>query len=269
MKKVLVLGDQITDIYRHFTATRICPEAPVQVLTKTKEKYSTSGGAGLVVAQLVELFNNPSAVTFWSGSHSEKERIFADGQLLLRIDEDAINPVVPAWIFDVNFHGYDAIVVSDYDKGAFIEPTARWVILKANELNIPVFVDAKKNWEWYKGAFAAFPNRKEAERLRKTNPQPGADRYIKNWIVKNDSDGCEVNGVHIPTNSHAVRDCTGAGDVFLAAFVYKYITRLINFREQYNLEEAARFANKVAGISVEHVGTHAVTQKELDKHTDL
>lgn len=256
MKKVLVLGDQITDIYRHFTATRICPEAPVQVLTKTKEEYSTSGGAGLVVAQLVELFNDPSAVTFWSGSHSEKERIFADGQLLLRIDEDAINPVVPAWIFDVDFKGYDAIVISDYDKGAFIEPTARYIILKTKELGIPVFVDAKKNWSWYRGAFAMFPNDRESS--------AGVNKYAKHIIHKLGPEGCKVDGVHIPTNPRAVRDCTGAGDCFLAAFVWKYLQDL-KFQDDWGLQECARFANKVAGVSVEKVGTYIVTKDDVEQ----
>jgi len=35
------------------------------------------------------------------------------------------------------------------------------------------------------------------------------------------------------------------------------------------LHSCARFANKVAGISVEYVGTHIVTQKELDERLDL
>lgn len=262
MKKVLVLGDQITDIYRHFTATRICPEGPVPVLAKLKkdhEPYSSSGGAGLVVAQLVELFNDCRSVVFCPGSFSEKERIFADDRLMLRIDEDSQNPIDPDYLFTIDLRGYDAIVVSDYDKGAFIEPTANWLIRKADDLNIPVFVDAKKNWSWYRGAFAMFPNDRESS--------AGINAYAKHIIHKLGPEGCKVDGVHIPTNNHAVRDVTGAGDVFLAAFVYEYLNWPHDF-EKSKLERAARFANKVAGISVEHVGTHIVTREELDKHTD-
>lgn len=268
MKKVLVLGDQITDTYRHFTATRICPEGPVPVLTKTQEKYATSGGAGLVVAQLTELFGDNHVVTFIPGSHSEKERIFADDRLMLRIDSDSEYQIVPAYIFDHKLDGYDAIIVSDYDKGAFIEPTAQYLMLKAAKTKTPVFVDAKKNWLWYSGAFAAFPNRSEAERLKKENPEPHADRYMAHWIVKNGPEGCKVDGVHIPTKNHAVRDVTGAGDCFLAAFVYEYLN-WSGRTEKDRLLIAARFANKVAGISVEYVGTHIVTQKELDERSDL
>jgi len=260
--KVLVLGDQITDTYRHFTATRLCPEGPVPVLTKTKETYATSGGAGLVVAQLVELFNDCRAVTFIPGSHSVKERIFADDRLMLRIDSDSENPIVPAYIFGHSLEGYDAIVVSDYDKGAFIEPTANYLILKAAELKTPVFVDAKKNWKWYDGCFAAFPNEKELM----------DDSLLgHNVIRKMGEKGCYVNGVHIPTKERAVRDVTGAGDCFIAAFVYEYLrmAREHPNAPQATLFNAARFANKVAGISVEHVGTHVVTWKELDSEPDL
>lgn len=262
MKKVLVLGDQITDVYRHFMATRICPEGPVPVLTKTQEKYATSGGAGLVVAQLTELFGDNRVVTFIPGSHSEKERIFADDRLMLRIDSDSEYPIVPAYIFDHKLDGYDAIIVSDYDKGAFIEPTAQYLMLKAAETKTPVFVDAKKNWHWYRGSFAMFPNDRESS--------AGINAYARHVIHKLGPEGCNVDGVHIPTKNHAVRDVTGAGDCFLAAFVYEYLMSNDNPEaETQLLHSCARFANKVAGTSVEYVGTHVVTQKELDERSDL
>lgn len=255
MKRVLVLGDNICDVYRHHTATRISPEAPVPVLVKTQETYSTSGGAGLVADQLIELLGS-DRVVYVPGSHSVKERIFADDRLMLRIDSDSENPIVPAYIFGHSLEGYDAIVISDYDKGALIEPTAKYVILKAKEFNTPVFVDAKKNWKWYEGCFAAFPNEKELL----------DDSLLGHDVIRKlGPNGCSINGVHIPTKERKVRDCTGAGDCFLAAFVAQWL-KYPNAQDR--LRIAACHANDVAGISVEYVGTHVVTKKELDERPD-
>ncbi|HEY4644590.1 MAG TPA: PfkB family carbohydrate kinase, partial [Bacteroidota bacterium] len=51
----------------------------------------------------------------------------------------------------------------------------------------------------------------------------------------------------LPPIVSSVVDPTGSGDVFGAAFSYRY------FRDRDTLA-AARFANEVAGISVEHIG---------------
>jgi len=260
--KVLVLGDMIHDLYRHFTASRLCPEGPVPVLVDEK-KWNTPGGAGLVAAQLTELIGDNRNVMLLTGSYSQKERIFADDRLMIRMDSDsektACTPEIYLDAIEVQFAEFkpDAIIVSDYGKGSFNQQLGEWLIRRTIDLNIPVFVDAKNNFEWYIGAFAAFPNEKETA--------PFA--YFKNVIYKLGANGCNVEGVHIPTKKHAVRDVTGAGDVFLAAFVYEYLMSNDDpAQEKELLRSCARFANKVAGISVEYVGTHVVTKKEIDEN---
>jgi bifunctional ADP-heptose synthase (sugar kinase/adenylyltransferase) len=271
MKRVLVLGDSIRDIYRHFTATRLCPEGPVPVLVEDGGWDCRAGGADLVAHQLTELFEDPSVPILCTGSYSEKERLMADDRLMLRIDRDSVgisNPELYLASIETQLREtkFDAIIVSDYDKGAFEEPLANWLVRRADDFNTPVFVDAKKNWHWYRGSFTMFPNDRENS--------AGINKYARHIIHKLGPGGCKVDGVHIPTKNHAVRDVTGAGDVFLAAFVYKMIelglpgNSSVLLPEQPILEIAARFANKVAGISVEYVGTHCVTKEELDKHSD-
>jgi D-beta-D-heptose 7-phosphate kinase/D-beta-D-heptose 1-phosphate adenosyltransferase len=266
--KVLVLGDMIHDVYRHFTASRLCPEGPVPVLVGEK-KYSSSGGAGLVTAQLVELMGDSSSVILLTGSYSQKERVFADDRLMLRMDSDSeqvVGSVLYQEAIEIQLRESkpDAVIVSDYDKGSFTYELGHWLIKKTDELGIPVFVDAKKNWFFFCGCFAMFPN--------KTEKESSYEFVTKHVIQKLGADGCEVDGVHIPTKKHAVRDVTGAGDVFLAAFVYEFLSNRPCFTEpideglqQFGFEKCARFANKVAGISVEYVGTHIVTREELDK----
>jgi bifunctional ADP-heptose synthase (sugar kinase/adenylyltransferase) len=253
--KCLVLGDLIIDKYRMCTATRLCPEAPAIVLVEQKT-FESAGGAGLVVAQLNELLGSEH-VHFLYGGESEKERIFADGHLITRIDRDSIRKSDSNAALQILNLGYqiDSIVISDYGKGALTEELAKKVVHKANELNIPVFVDAKNNFSWYAGSFAAFPNEKEFADCKQFN----------HVVQKFGANGAWIDGVHIPTNPHAVRDTTGAGDCFLAAFVYKYLSTSVHFRNaQFDLEDCVRFANKVAGISVEYIGTHTVSKEELD-----
>jgi bifunctional ADP-heptose synthase (sugar kinase/adenylyltransferase) len=266
MPKVLVLGDLITDKYRMCTATRLCPEGPVPVMVEQTAKLS-GGGAGLVVRQLDELMGVENV--FWMyGSESVKERIFADDRLMLRIDRDS------TWVISgdeyklgifahLGQNKFDAVIVSDYNKGAFTYDLGHWLVHKVNELGIPLFVDAKNTWSSYCGAFAMFPNKDEAK-----------DTYefvAKHSIQKLGAEGCRVDGVDFPqSRPHAVRDVTGAGDVFLAAFVAQYLnlpfwagTAVPRYSEEGRLRNAALFANKVAGISVEHIGTHVVTKEEI------
>lgn len=248
MSRVLVLGDNICDIYEFHKATRLCPEAPVPVLVQNGETRLTDGGAGLVASQLTQL---GVETRFLPGSLSNKTRIFADDRLMLRVDDDSfdITPKYQELIAMALTQPFDAIIVSDYDKGAFTRELAAWLIRESNHKNIPVFVDAKNTWNYYSGCFAVFPNKAES--------QDGLNFIAEHVIQKLGADGCRVDGEHIPTaRPHAVRDVTGAGDCFIAAFVYEWLTSL-------DLRCSAFFANKVAGMSVEYVGTHVVTRAEL------
>jgi len=249
VSNVLLFGDLIVDEYRHFTATRICPEAPALILKSTKDTYSTSGGAGLVDAQLTALGVN---VLFIPITISRKERIFSDDRLMLRIDTDAnFVPTDLEWP-DPGVNKFDAMVISDYGKGTAKHSES--LMEYAEKANLPVFVDAKNNWLDYSGAYAAFPNEKEF-----------ATFNFKHVIQKLGAKGCLVDGVPVPQNHpHAVMDVSGAGDIFMAAFVHWWLLTP-NVDSNTRLIRSAEFANHVAGISVEYVGTKVVSLNELDK----
>jgi D-beta-D-heptose 7-phosphate kinase/D-beta-D-heptose 1-phosphate adenosyltransferase len=76
--------------------------------------------------------------------------------------------------------------------------------------------------------------------------------------------GCfAYNGIlglskHIPAEPRTVVDVTGAGDVFMAA--------LVQFMEngKVTLFAAAELANKLAGISVGHMGTYVLTKEDIE-----
>lgn len=256
--KAIVCGDRIVDQYKTFTATRICPEAPVPVLVPTKPIYESAGGAGLVSEQLkafrVETF-------LYGGSISRKERIFADDQLICRCDYDSLQvfpDVVEKSVIGHLWSNKDIglIIISDYGKGAFTPESAKKIMKAAKKAGVPVFVDAKRNWKWYPSAFAFFPNKFEHEELWEAySISP------KHTVRKVGAEGCIVDGEKIAGNKVEVKDSTGAGDVFLAAFAAKFLKQWPPVHKDsigMILQTCARFANTVAAESVRHLGTHVV-----------
>jgi len=248
--KILILGDGIVDYYQFCHATRLCPEAPCPVLVCDKE-YATAGGAGLVDAQLVELQAN---CIYVPGSHSRKFRVFAGSHLICRIDDDAKTSTLPE---DMSLLDWaDAIVVSDYGKGA-VTPALAEKIIKTDK---PVFVDAKNHWRWYAWpTVTVFPNEHEVI---------GCVDDYKRIVWKRGAKGCEMWSVNIldkiaiPATVSEVVDVTGAGDTFMASFVWGWTLQLPP-------EDCLRLANALAGEACKHLGTYVVprqfAQAELDR----
>jgi bifunctional ADP-heptose synthase (sugar kinase/adenylyltransferase) len=239
--RLLVLGDFIQDLYTFCRATRICPEAPVPVIVRESSRNS-DGGAGLVYGQLKEL---GADVEFRYGSWSHKERIFAGNHLICRIDRDGyLNELE-------NFDParFDAFVIADYGKGAMTPALAHQIV----ETDLPCFVDAKHHWHWYSGRnVTIFPN--EHECLDET--------FRAHQVVRKlGKNGCEHFNLHLPAAATEVVDVTGAGDIFMAGFVY---TWALDFKP----ESCLRFANAIAGESCRHVGTYVVPRAFAQAYLD-
>ena len=241
---ILCVGDYIEDIYTFGTATRICPEGPVPVIVPEESRVS-AGGAGLVVKQLQEL----GAVTdCWFGSKSRKTRIFAGSHLVCRLDEDRL-PYEPLDFPDEILRQCECVVVSDYGKGGIFEEIAEEIV----KISKPLFVDAKHHWHWYGAANTTwFPNEQEcsdAEAARGAlDLWPGNIQIVQKLGAR----GCKWNDCEIPATVSDVVDTTGAGDIFLAAFVYA------NMCERFIPSDCLRFANILAGESCRHRGTFVV-----------
>ena len=251
--KILVIGDYISDVYTFGTATRLCPEAPVPVLSyKGTYDKSTDGGAGLVLNQLRELGANCEAAF---GSWSTKHRIFAGNQLVCRLDCDTHDEMPLSFNqsseFDpagLGINQWDAFVVSDYGKGAMTRELARQIVRTGK----PCFVDAKHHWDWYEGHNStAFPNEYEdAPNYPKVAKKLGAQgaRLIESY--KQFSEPL----LEIRATVSEVVDVTGAGDIFMASFVYAWSIQL-------PVEDCLRFANELAGESCRHRGTYVVPRE--------
>jgi len=245
MSKILCVGDYIEDFYVFGTATRLCPEAPVPVVVPHIER-TTAGGVGLVANQLREL---GAEVYEWRGSFSRKERTFCGSHLVSRVDRDALGYMTEPFS-ERMLELCDAVVVSDYSKGAMTEELAEKIVVSGK----PMFVDAKHHWEWYSRSWRfmpakilyMFPNEAEMENIPLSDVQNG------NVVEKLGARGCKLGDFEIPATVSEVVDVTGAGDIFIAAFVFGITS--CNLKATGSLQ----FANELAGESCRHRGTFVV-----------
>jgi bifunctional ADP-heptose synthase (sugar kinase/adenylyltransferase) len=256
---VVVLGDYIEDRYVFGESTRLCPEAPVPVLVPQRERV-TAGGAGLVANQLIEL---GACVPFpWFGSYSEKTRYFAGSHLIARIDRDSLNTKTIEPLNPQLLEIAEAFVISDYGKGAMTRELAQKIISTGK----PCFVDSKNNWGWYQGAII-FPNEHEVERAENMFVEGKTAKFFPAVVRKLGAHGAayrsaakDERGIpiefYMPATTGDVVDVTGAGDVFIASFVFA-----ATMQPPLPPEGCLEFATTMAGRSCQFLGTHVVDRE--------
>ena len=239
--KVLLIGDSCIDKYVYGEVKRLNPEAPVPVLNYTRST-STEGMAYNVFNNLdafgveVDMITNEETITKTRYIHEKSN------QQILRVDEES---EVEELEYEFEDNGYDALVISDYDKG-FI--TQEKLVELCSRFVGPVFVDTKKD-TIPEGVFVKI-NEIEFEKLKHYDSD--------NLIVTKGSEGCEYKGKLYPAEKVNVFDVVGAGDTFLAALVVGYI-------QSKSLENAIPFANKAAAIAVSHTGTYVLTKEDINE----
>ena len=250
--KVLVIGDVIIDKYIYGTSTRISPEAPVPVITYIEGK-ETSGGAGLVYENLKSLGVNVEMYDTLE-DHSVKTRIICDGHYITRIDEDkdADSNAVLQRIKQADFSAYDIVVLSDYDKGTL--DNAKKIIKHINKFNCKVIVDPKRYAHDYEGAWLVKPNNSEYTKFDFDEWQGNIITTDAGHSVSATIDDKEYT---VPVNNLEVADVTGAGDCFMAAFVY-------SLTKNYTHKKCLEIAVKGSTESVKHAGTYILKQEDVE-----
>jgi D-beta-D-heptose 7-phosphate kinase/D-beta-D-heptose 1-phosphate adenosyltransferase len=240
---VLLIGDSCTDIYNIGTVDRLSPEAPVPVV-KIVETFSLPGMSANVHRNLTNL--NIEADFVHNDTPITKTRFIdkRSGQHLLRVDDE---DDVVQWSGKLpnSLDSYDAIVISDYDKGFLTYEHIESLI----ESSVPVFIDTKKtDLERFQGAWVKV-NELEYSRLRSE---------CSGLIVTLGERGAKVphHDLECPTKAVEVMDVCGCGDTFMAALVAQYL-----FTK--DIEKAIIFANIAAGITVQHRGNYAPSYDEI------
>jgi len=152
-----------------------------------------------------------------------------------------------------NFVDFDAIVVSDYNKGIINHE----IIERLNKVKCPVFVDTKKKdlsvWKHVEKCFVKINSKEYANSINAHS--------LKNLIVTEGENGCSyyIEGIlnsFSKTREVEKADVVGAGDCFLAGFVTLAM-------EGHDVEKCLNFANKVASFSVTQIGTSVVNRNDI------
>jgi D-beta-D-heptose 7-phosphate kinase/D-beta-D-heptose 1-phosphate adenosyltransferase len=169
---------------------------------------------------------------------------------------------------------FDAVIVSDYDKGVLTPQFLAQVLPELSIRKTPVFLDPRaRQPQLYRPISVLKANRLEAERITgmtisddDESLRQAADHLLRLTegaavLITLSDQGMvllEKGGPmrRIPTVSREVYDVTGAGDTVMAAFGLAHTAGASFF-------EAAQIANHAAGIAVGHVGTAAPSLEEL------
>lgn len=299
--RILVVGDVMLDRYWFGAATRISPEAPVPVVKVSKVDDRLGGAAN--VARNITSIGGHCALLGLIGDDQEasllsaiveqaqidnyllvdesmrtinKLRVIAQNQQLLRADfetqpsEQILDILVSR--FSSLIQQYDAVIFSDYGKGALSH--IEQMIGIARSHHKLVFVDPKGiDFERYRGASLITPNlsefeavvghAKSDEQLIEKARQLLESLNLESLLVTLSERGMlyvqqTLPAMHKPARSREVYDVSGAGDTVIAAIA---MAKAAKFDDNMSLE----IANSAAGVVVSKLGTAVTTLAELEQ----
>lgn len=239
--KILLIGDVCTDVYQYGNVTRLSPEVPVPIFVPTysEERF---GMAGNVLDNLQALGCD---VTAKFGDLSKKTRMIdsKSRQQLMRVDQDVDSPALNK----ANTQSFDAVVISDYNKGFVTYDLVQSIIQNST---CPVFLDTKKtDLQAFNGCFV------KINELEYNSAESLPDEQ---WLITtHGGQGASYRDqLFAAVDTSDVIDVTGAGDTFLAALAYSYLMTG-------DIKKAIMFANRAASVTVRHFGVYAPTLEEL------
>ena len=246
---VLLIGDSCIDEYKIGTVDRLSPEAPVPVI-KIVDNYTIPGMASNVYSNLMALGIEPDFIT--NDAVIKKTRYIdkRSGQHLIRVD-DELN-IVP-WSGRIHLSpigSYDAVVISDYNKGFLTYDHIENII---KSVTCPVFIDTKKQ------DLSRFNSPNAYIKINETEYK-NRHSIPKNLIVTLGERGAMLKQLSketiYETRQVEVMDVCGCGDTFLSALTIQYL-------KTSDIKDAILFANMAASITVQHRGNYAPSWKDL------
>jgi len=198
-------------------------------------------------------------------------------QQVARIDYECDRPVagdleaaLVKKIRDAAAHAH-VVLISDYQKGAITRASAQAAIEAAKARGVPSLVDPKvPHIDFYEGAALVTPNHHEAEavtlqRIRNSDEARSAAVQFRDRakcgsvLITRGEHGMWLLGdgeFDLPAEAREVSDVTGAGDTVIAAMA-------LGLAAGGSLRDAARLANRAAGLAVARFGPVAITVDEL------
>jgi D-beta-D-heptose 7-phosphate kinase/D-beta-D-heptose 1-phosphate adenosyltransferase len=242
--QITIIGELCHDVFIYGDVKRLCPEAPVPVLTDIITE-SNLGMAGNVRENLRA--HNPSLkISLIHQTNSITKTRYIDhktNHMFLRVDEgeDNIDSLVltPEKIEDISES--DLVIVSDYNKGFLSEDT----LIQIGKLSKLSIIDTKKIITENLIKSFTFIKLNEHEYQRNKNI---SDKNKDKVIITLGMNGAKHDDiVFLSPSPKQTIDVSGAGDTFTAFFSLKYY-------ETKNISESIKFANQMASIVVSKRG---------------
>jgi bifunctional ADP-heptose synthase (sugar kinase/adenylyltransferase) len=263
--KILVIGDSCTDVYHYGECERISPEAPVPILRHI-ESIKIGGMAKNVYENLTGLGNSVDILT--NKENLTKER-FIDRRTLQHImrfdvgESRRLPQLDSSDVHSILFSNYDAVVISDYNKGFLSKEIIRTIVASAKDHNIDVFVDSKKrDLSCFEGCiikinefeYSLVTNFPDKYEIIITRGKSGASWMNETFPPVRS----EIDSLAVGFNVDLLRSTNvcGAGDTFLSGLVTGYL-------KTGDLRTSIVFANTCAARAVENFGTYAIKPEDL------
>lgn len=239
--KVLLIGDSCVDEYIYGTCDRLSPEAPVPVLLHKETKRSI----GMAHNVFLNLLSFGIECDFHTNDPEDiiKKRFIDLKSMnqIMRHDVGTVTKSKPIYIDS----DYDAVVISDYNKGIIDSESVKKL---CETFNGPIFVDSKRK------DLSIFPNS-----IIKINQYEAENAIISDsneLIVTQGKNGAIYKDKHFKAPHVDVYDVTGAGDIFLASLCYFYLTTG-------DLSKCIPKCISLATKSVLHIGSYILTKKDI------
>lgn len=306
-KKIAVIGDMMLDSYFWGSVSRVSPEAPVPVVEIDDEfqrfggamnvayNISTLGGIPIPIgvvgddqdAEIMKALmkksgiNSNSLITDNRRPTTNKTRVIANNQHVVRIDKEKRNPISPKVELKIintlkkNIKNIDAIILEDYNKGVLTASLIRAAIELANENEIIITVDPKfNNFFEYQNVTVFKPNRKETEdalgiRIRTSEDLKKAGHLLleklnaKYVLLTLGEEGISLfqrgkSEVKIATKARKVADVSGAGDTVISTLTMALCAGA-------DIYDASYLANYAGGLVCQEVGIVPISLDYLFK----
>lgn len=241
---ITIIGELCHDIFVYGEVKRMCPEAPVPLITPVTTK-SNLGMSGNVRQNLWSINPKLQIGLIHQQKEIKKTRYvdYKSNHLFLRIDEgeDYLDKLTLTEDILKQILESDIVIVSDYNKG-FIDDETLISIGNRSKLSI---LDTKRiiNQSIVDSYDFIKVNEMEYQKNKKV-----LMNNLNKTILTMGMKGAIHNGKEYPSPEQKYTvDVSGAGDTFTASFILKY-------RETNNIDESIIYANLMSSIVVSKRG---------------
>ena len=206
-----------------------------------------------------------------------KTRLVAKHQQIVRFDLEDTSPLNPkaeekvVWALRSIIPAVQGVIISDYNKGFLTFPMLKAISNICSFNKVPVFIDPNPTTDYPPFSNATLlPNLIEAKEMSRLSPVDKSSTEKVGKVLMDKFGTVSItlgaegmilfereNVIRVPpVTVEDVVDTVGAGDTIVSVFTLAKICGA-------DLKEAAIIASIAASIVIKHLGTYAVSFKEL------